>query len=141
MSIANIDNDDSSILWTHVVLDRDPNMERAVVSSAVILTGGIVVVGPNNTAFHPHPQSKIWQLKDTSCNMTIEIKVSSFGPFAGVFLRSHTHKFLPVTLKTMWNYVLENKPSGIRLVAFIFYQLQHALRLNKSDLEPMLQEE
>lgn len=120
---------------------------NALVTSAVILTRGAVVVGPNNTAFHPHPRSKVWVLKDSRQNLTIERQTRSkfddpisIEPYAGVFVRFHAHKFLPVTLKTLWDYFMGKKWSGIKLVAFIFHQLLHTHRLDKIDIESKLQE-
>lgn len=64
----------------------------------------------------------------------------SMKPYAGVFVRFLVHKFLPVTLKTLWDYFIGKKWSGIKLVAFIFHQLHHTHRLDKNDIESKLQE-
>ncbi|KAG0293365.1 hypothetical protein BGZ97_005363 [Linnemannia gamsii] len=120
---------------------------NALVTSAVTLTRGAVVVGPNNTVFHPHPRSKVWILKDSRQNLTIERQTRSkfddpisLEPNAGVFVRFLAHKFLPVTLKTLWDYFMGKKWSGIKLIAFIFHQLYHTRRLDKIDIESKLQE-
>ncbi|KAF9943703.1 hypothetical protein BGZ72_003509, partial [Mortierella alpina] len=115
---------------------------NALITSAAILTSGVVVVGPNNTAFHPHPRSKVWVLRDSHRNLTIERQTrskfddpTSFGQFAGVFAKFHAHKFLPVTLKTLWDYFVGKKWSGIKLVAYIFYELHYKSRLDKIEIE------
>ncbi|KAK5809341.1 hypothetical protein F5H01DRAFT_381730 [Linnemannia elongata] len=43
---------------------------NALVTCAVVLTRGAVVAGPNNAAFHPHPESTVWILKDSRQNLT-----------------------------------------------------------------------
>ncbi|KAF9911814.1 hypothetical protein EC991_002117 [Linnemannia zychae] len=120
---------------------------NALITSAVILTRGVVVVGPNNTAFHPHPRSNVWVLKDSRQNTTIERQTRSkfddpisIKPYAGVFVKFLAHKFLPVTLKTLWDYFMGKRWSGIKLVAFIFYELHHTRRLEKIEIESKLQE-
>ncbi|KAF9583024.1 hypothetical protein BGW38_010399 [Lunasporangiospora selenospora] len=119
---------------------------NALITSAVILTRGVVVVGPNNKEFYPCPDSKVWVLKYSCHNTTIERQTRSkfddlitMEPYAGIFVLFHAHKFLPVTLKTLWDYIMGRKWSGIKLVAFIFYQLHHTQRLEKIDIEFTLQ--
>ncbi|KAF9980544.1 hypothetical protein BGZ65_004963 [Modicella reniformis] len=119
----------------------------ALVTSAVILTSGAVVVGPNNTVFNPHPRSKVWILKDSRRNPTIERQTRSefdsaisLGSYAGVFVSFQAHKFLPVTLKTLWDYLVSKKWSGIKLVAYVFYQLHHNRRLEKIEIESKIEE-
>ncbi|KAF9293050.1 hypothetical protein BGZ88_005850 [Linnemannia elongata] len=92
---------------------RHPNVERL----GNVLTRGAVDVGPNNTAFHPHPESTVWVLKDSRQNLTIKRRTRS--------------KF---------NDPKGKKRSGIKLVAFIFHQLNHTHRLDRIDIESKLQD-
>ncbi|KAF8925032.1 hypothetical protein BGZ58_001199 [Dissophora ornata] len=120
---------------------------NALISSSIIHTHRAVVVGPNNTVLHPHPRSKIWVLKDSRRNLTTERQTRSkfddpipFEPYAGIFVSFLVHKFLPVTLKTLWDYFMGKKWPGIKLVSYIFHQLHHTHRLDKIDIESKLQE-
>ncbi|KAF9358347.1 hypothetical protein BGX26_001936 [Mortierella sp. AD094] len=104
----------------------------ALVTSAVMLTTGQVIVGPNNTGFHPGKESVVWVHKDWSRNSVVERQLLSkyhiattIEPFAGVFFLFGEARCLPVTIRTLWEHYVEKEWSGIRAIACIFHELYH----------------
>ncbi|KAF9080280.1 hypothetical protein BGX27_005548, partial [Mortierella sp. AM989] len=82
---------------------------NVLVTCCVILTNGKVVVGPDNSEFHPHEHSHIWIRKDggqdfhnnherqTRSKFNAE---STFKSYAAVDRIFNFYKTIPVTLKT-----------------------------------------
>ncbi|KAG0218848.1 hypothetical protein BGW41_008380, partial [Actinomortierella wolfii] len=110
---------------------------NALVTQAVILTNGTVVVGPNNNLFHPHLDSHVWVRKDKNINLfnLMERQVrskfdvsSTFGNFAAVNPLMNDFRTLPVTMKTLYEFKAENAWSGLKVGAFIFHQLYNGQR-------------
>lgn len=125
---------------------------NALVTMAVVLTSGRVVVGPHNPWFHPHAASHVWLVKngDEDLNNNVERhtrskfdQASSFELFAAAHPRFLSHCTLPVTLSTLWEFKSRGKGknwSGAKLASFIFHQLLNCGKILKSDVIQRLDE-
>ncbi|KAG9069589.1 hypothetical protein KI688_010493 [Linnemannia hyalina] len=86
---------------------------NALVTMAVLVTSGRVIVGSHNPWFHPHAASHVWLLKngDEDLNNNVERhtrskfdQASSYELFAAAHPRFLGHCTLPVTLSTLWDF-------------------------------------
>ncbi|KAF8924684.1 hypothetical protein EDD21DRAFT_410075 [Dissophora ornata] len=128
---------------------------NALVTLAVILTNGTVIVGPNNKFFYPHLDSRVWVRKDkrtrlfnTMEQQTIPLQVrskfdvkSTFGDFAAVNPLLNDFRTLLVTFKTLYEFKMDNAWSGLKVGAFIFHQLyngQH--KIVKAEVQRCIEE-
>ncbi|KAG0022430.1 hypothetical protein BGZ80_000269 [Entomortierella chlamydospora] len=123
---------------------------NALVTLAVILTNGTVIVGPDNKFFYPHVDSRVWIRKDkkTRLSNTMERQVrskfdvkSTFGNFAAVNPLLNDFRTLPVTLKTLYEFKTDNAWSGLKVGAFVFHQLyngQH--KIIKAEVQSCMEE-
>ncbi|KAG0330640.1 hypothetical protein BG000_011616 [Podila horticola] len=96
---------------------------NALVTMAVVLTSGRIIVGPNNSIFKPHSKSHLWLKKggekDMCNNLVRQIRTN--------FDDGITFNTKPVTLADLWSFkVATNGWSGLKLVAFIFNKLYGA---------------
>ncbi|KAF9323620.1 hypothetical protein BG006_001285 [Podila minutissima] len=124
---------------------------NALVTMAVVLTSGKIVVGPNNTIFNPHAASHVWLKKGGGKDMYNYVERQTRSHFdEDITYRKHAcvhPRFLkfntmPVTLATLWAFKKAAKGwSGIKLAAFIFHKLysESGVAL-KSQVEEYLQE-
>ncbi|KAG0309347.1 hypothetical protein BGZ97_013109 [Linnemannia gamsii] len=123
---------------------------NVLVTLAVILTNGTVIVGPNNNFFHPHLDSRVWIRKNKkTCRFNImerqvrskfDVK-PSFGNFAAVNPLLNDFRTLPVTLKTLYEFKTDNAWTGLKVGAFVFHQLyngQH--KINKAEAWSRMEE-
>ncbi|KAF9430659.1 hypothetical protein BGZ94_005280 [Podila epigama] len=125
------------------------NKWNELVTMAVILTTGDIIVGPNNTQFHPHPSSNIW-IRTTSTSDLLNVaerqtrskfnETTTFQHNAAVVAEFDHYKSLPVTLKTLWEFKWNCSWSGVKLGAYIFHQLYEEGKLKKAELEQHLEE-
>ncbi|KAF9923838.1 hypothetical protein BGZ67_009626 [Mortierella alpina] len=121
---------------------------NALVTMAVVVTNGKVVVGPHNTEFHPHAASHVWLRKDgdkdffnnverqTRSKFHREISFELLAAAHRRFLRFCT---MPVTLKTLWEFKASLAWSGIKVASFVFHQLFMSGKIVKSDVTGYLQ--
>ncbi|KAF9955976.1 hypothetical protein BGZ65_003052 [Modicella reniformis] len=94
------------------------NFWLALITSAVLLTLGKVIVGPNNNDFFPDSRSVVWMRKDYEQNTLVERQLRSkydertFSNSASVFRYFEHLSYLPVTLKTIWEHFIPKAASG-----------------------------
>ncbi|KAG0342374.1 hypothetical protein BG005_002735 [Podila minutissima] len=121
---------------------------NALVTMAVVVTSGKVVVGPHNTVFHPHPESHVWLLKDGDKDLSNNVeretrskfhRDESYELFAAAHPRFLYYRTIPVTLKTLWEFKSKGKWSGIKVTSFIFQQLYTHGKISKSDVRKRLE--
>jgi hypothetical protein len=144
--VANLTNDSSQMIIIGTVT------WNALVTMAVVLTSGNVIVGPHNPSFHPHAASHLWILKsgDEDLNNNLERHTrskfdqeSSYELFAAAHPRFLGHSTMPVTLSTLWDFKSRGKGrqwSGIKLASFVFHLLLNRGKILKKDLIEPLQE-
>ncbi|KAG0226341.1 hypothetical protein BGW42_003748 [Actinomortierella wolfii] len=106
---------------------------NALVTMAVVLTSGKIVVGPHNPVFHPHRNSRLWIKKgaeiDLSNNVVRQTRTNfdneiTFGKHAAVHPRFITFKAKPVTLADLWFFKSQtNGWTGVKLAAYVFFNL------------------
>ncbi|KAF9369872.1 hypothetical protein BGX21_005771, partial [Mortierella sp. AD011] len=120
-----------------------------LVTLAVMLMDGTVVVGPDNKFFHPKVSSRIWLKKNQDHGLfnTMARQLRSkfneeatFAFYAAVHpLLNHTST-MPVTLATLYAFKRNNAWSGVKLAAFVFYQLFSQRRIVKAEVQNHLEE-
>ncbi|ORZ26415.1 hypothetical protein BCR41DRAFT_348255 [Lobosporangium transversale] len=117
---------------------------NALVTLAVILTNGKVVVGPHNPDFYPHRSSHVWVRKngseDSFNNLERQTRSkfhvqSTFETYAAACVEFNFYKTMPATLKTLWEYKINGVWSGVKAAAFVFYQLYTNHKLVKTEVE------
>lgn len=115
----------------------------ALVTLAVMLTDGTVIVGPNNKKFEPNSNSCIWIKRDPGPFMhnTMPRQLrskfydqSTFASYAAVHELLNHHSTMPVTLKTLYGFKFNKAPSGIKVAAFVFHQLYNQRKIVKCDV-------
>ncbi|KAF9952959.1 hypothetical protein BGZ72_005802 [Mortierella alpina] len=96
---------------------------NALVTMAVVVTNGKLVVGPHNTEFHPHPASHVWLRKDGGKDMFNNVERQT------------------LTLKSLWEFKATLAWSGIKVASFVllFHQLFTCGKISKSDVTGNLQ--
>ncbi|KAF9317774.1 hypothetical protein BG006_003299 [Podila minutissima] len=96
---------------------------NALVTMAVVVTSGKVIVGPHNTVFHPHPESHVWLLKDGDKDLSNNVeretrskfhRDESYELFAAAHPRFLYYRTIPVTLKTLWEFKSTISKSDVR---------------------------
>ncbi|KAF9928364.1 hypothetical protein FBU30_002402 [Linnemannia zychae] len=121
---------------------------NALITLAVIVTTGQIIVGPHNPSFHPHAASHVWVPtygeKDLFNNIERHTRSKfnrdeTFQPFAAVHPRFLHHRTLPVTLSTLWEFKANGRWSGLKVTSFIFNQLYANSKLLKADVESRLE--
>ncbi|KAF9127086.1 hypothetical protein BGX30_014953, partial [Mortierella sp. GBA39] len=125
---------------------------NALVTMAVVVTSGKVIVGPHNPWFHPHAASHLWILKngDEDLNNNLERHTrskfdqgSSYELFAAAHPRFLGYSTMPVTLSTLWDFKSRGKGkpwSGIKLASFVFHLLLNRGKILKADVIQPLHE-
>ncbi|KAF9578175.1 hypothetical protein BGW38_006170 [Lunasporangiospora selenospora] len=125
---------------------------NALVTMAVVVTSGRVIVGPHNPWFHPHAASHVWLVKngDKDLNNNVERHTrskfnhaSAYELFAAAHPRFLSCFTLPVTLSTLWEFKSRGKGkiwSGAKLASFVFDQLLNHGKILKSDVTQRLDE-
>ncbi|KAF9407318.1 hypothetical protein BGZ94_002754 [Podila epigama] len=120
-----------------------------LVTFAVMLTDGTVIVGPDNKHFNPRASSSIWLKKDPNHGLYNTMgrqlrskynKEETFGPYAAVHPLLNHYTTMPVTLATLFNYKSNRAWSGSKLASFVFYQLCSRRRIVKAELETHVKE-
>ncbi|KAG0237508.1 hypothetical protein BGW42_000718 [Actinomortierella wolfii] len=121
-----------------------------LVTLAVILTDGTIVVGPNNNFFHPKGLSHIWIKKVPEQGfynvMARQLRSkfyeeATFGLYAAVNPLFNHHTTMPVTLRTLFGFKYKNKTwSGVKIAAFIFHQLYTDRKIVKSKVQGYVDE-
>lgn len=125
---------------------------NALVTMAVVVTSGRVIVGPHNPWFHPHAASHVWLVKngDEDLNNNVERhtrskfdQASSYELFAAAHPRFLSHLTMPVNLSTLWEFKSSGKGknwSAAKLASFVFHQLLNRGRILKLDVTQRLDE-
>ncbi|KAG0247484.1 hypothetical protein BG011_001396 [Mortierella polycephala] len=121
---------------------------NVLVTLAVSLTSGKVIVGPHNPSFKPHRKSHLWLKRGAERDMHNNLvrrtrsnfdNMATYRLHAAIhphFNRSHTR---PVTLSDLWSFKAKNAWSGVKLAAFIFNNLYDASEpLLKSEVQDYL---
>ncbi|KAK5797117.1 hypothetical protein F5H01DRAFT_359200 [Linnemannia elongata] len=120
---------------------------NALITLAVVVTTGQIVVGPHNPSFHPHTASHVWMLMDGKKDMFNNIerqtrskfdRVETYQSFAAAHPRFLGHRTLPVTLSTLWDFKSSGRWSGIKVAAFLFHQVYVRGKVSKADVEKRL---
>lgn len=144
--VANLTNDSSQMIIIGTVT------WNALVTMAVVLTSGNVIVGPHNPWFHPHAASHLWILKngEEDLNNNLERHTrskfdqeSAYELFAAAHPRFLNYSTMPVTLSTLWDFKSRGKGrpwSGIKLASFVFHLLLNRGKILKKDVIEPLQE-
>ncbi|KAG0269684.1 hypothetical protein DFQ27_002648 [Actinomortierella ambigua] len=115
-----------------------------LVTLAVILTDGTVIVGPDNKFFHPKATSRIWIRKDLGGGLCTTMarhlhskfdKKATLALYAAVNPLLNHHTTMPVTLMTLYAYKRSKPWSGIKVAAFVFHQLLTERKIVKAEVE------
>ncbi|KAF9429859.1 hypothetical protein BGZ94_009187 [Podila epigama] len=109
---------------------------NALITLAVVLTTGRVIVGPNNPSFKPHRNSSLWLKidgeKDNHNNLFRHTRTNfdnivTFGAHAAIDPRFNRSQTRPATLSDLWSFKAgKNGWTGVKLAAYIFYILYDA---------------
>ncbi|KAI8346091.1 hypothetical protein B0O80DRAFT_248289 [Mortierella sp. GBAus27b] len=114
-----------------------------LVTLAVDLTTGKIVVGPHNPNFVPHRRSHIWLRTDGGQDRHNNLERqtcskfdsnSTFEKYASVWPQFNYYRVLPVTLTSLWYFKSEAQWSGVKTAAFVFHRLYEKQELLKSDI-------
>lgn len=122
---------------------------NALVTMAVELTTGKVIVGPHNTFFKPHANSCFWLKKDAGKDMHNNLPRQTrtnfhnqvtYGNHAAIHPRFLGYNTRPVTLADLWSFKIEASGwSGVKLVAFVFHRLYGSTgTISKSEIQERL---
>ncbi|KAF9299490.1 hypothetical protein BGZ88_006530 [Linnemannia elongata] len=104
----------------------------ALVTLAVMLTDGTVIVGPENKILQPRSNSCIWIKKDPGPfvynTMPRQLRSkffesATFARYATVHQLFNHHTSMPVTLKTLYAFKSNEALSGVEVATFVFHQL------------------
>lgn len=115
----------------------------ALVTLAVMLTDGTVIVGPDNKILQPKSTSCIWIKKDPGPfvynTMPRQLRSkffesATFARYAAVHQLFNHHTSMPVTLKTLYGFKSNKAWSGIKVAAFVFHQLFSQKKVVKADV-------
>lgn len=121
----------------------------ALITLAVMLTDGTIIVGPNNKIFQPRSSSCIWIKRNPGRfvynTMPRQLRSkfyeeSTFACYAAVHPLLNHHSTMPATLQTLIGFKINNGWSGIKVAAFVFHQLYSQRKIVKSDVLYRLQE-
>ncbi|KAF9280944.1 hypothetical protein BGZ88_011902 [Linnemannia elongata] len=115
----------------------------ALVTLAVMLTDGTVIVGPDNKILQPRSTSCIWIKKDPGPfvynTMPRQLRSkffesATFARYAAVHQLFNHHTSMPVTLKTLYGFKSNKAWSGIKVAAFVFHELFAQKKVVKADV-------
>ncbi|KAF9983207.1 hypothetical protein BGZ75_005312 [Mortierella antarctica] len=121
---------------------------NALVTIAVVVTNGKVIVGPHNTEFQPHAASQVWLGKVVAGTFSTTWSAQrvqnlnhgkSFAALAAAHPRILRFSTLPVTLKTLWEFKASLAWSGIKVAWHVSHQLFTCGKILKSDVTGNLQ--
>jgi hypothetical protein len=128
-----------------------------LVTLAVMVTDGTVVVGPDNKFFHPKAASHVW-IKKTSHDwikkkpaddlyntMARQLRSkfddeATFALYSAVHPLLNHHTTMPVTLRTLYGFKSKNAWSGVKVAAFVFHQLYTKCKIVKSEVQMHVEE-
>ncbi|KAF9427973.1 hypothetical protein BGZ94_003702 [Podila epigama] len=116
-----------------------------LVTMAILLTDGTVVIGPDNNFFHPKVTSRVWVKRDPEqgCYNVMARQLRSkfqeeatLEHYAAVNPLFNHHTTMPVTLRTLFGFKNKSKTwSGIKISAFVFYQLYTERKIVKAKVQ------
>lgn len=126
-----------------------------LVTLAVMVTDGTVVVGPDNRFFHPKATSSVW-IKKTSYGLSNTTRglyntmarqlrskfdnEATFELYSAVHPLFNHHTTMPVTLKTLYGFKIKNEWSGVKVAAFVFHQLYTKRKIVRADVKLHVEE-
>ncbi|KAG0334192.1 hypothetical protein BG000_008522 [Podila horticola] len=128
-----------------------------LVTLAVMLTDGTVVVGPDNKFFHPKATSHVW-IKKTSHDwikkkpaddfydtMARQLRSkfdneATFALYSAVHPLLNHHTTMPVTLRTLFGFKSKNAWSGVKVAASVFHQLYTKRKISRAEVQTHLEE-
>ena len=128
-----------------------------LVTLAVMLTDGTVVVGPDNKIFHPKATSQVW-IKKTSYDwikkkpaedlyntMARQLRSkfydeATLAHYSAVHPLLNHHTTMPVTLRTLYGFKSKNAWSGVKVAAFVFHQLYTKRKIVKAEVQMHVEE-
>ncbi|KAG0008249.1 hypothetical protein BGZ81_004211, partial [Podila clonocystis] len=128
-----------------------------LVTLAVMLTDGTVIVGPDNKYFHPKATSRVWIKKIShdwikkkpaeNLHNTMARQLRSkfndkatFALYSAVHPLLNHHTTMPVTLSTLFGFKSKNAWSGVKVAAFVFYQLYTERKIVKAEVQMHIDE-
>ncbi|KAF9163680.1 hypothetical protein DFQ26_002273 [Actinomortierella ambigua] len=112
-----------------------------LVTMAVMLTSGQVIVGPNNTVFHPRATSRVFIRKTPKEDLVSAVPrqlrskfdmEDTFALYATVHPLFAVYNTMPVTLGTLWFFKCKTAWSGIKIAAFLFFELHENRKIIKT---------
>ncbi|KAF9372657.1 hypothetical protein CPC16_002310 [Podila verticillata] len=128
-----------------------------LVTLAVMLTDGTVVVGPDNKFFFPKATSHVW-IKKTSYDwiqkepaedlyntMARQLRSkfddeATFACYSAVHPLLNHHTTMPVTLRTLYGFKSKNAWSGVKVAAFVFHQLYNKRKIVRAEVQTYVEE-
>ncbi|KAF9286948.1 hypothetical protein BGZ74_001198 [Mortierella antarctica] len=128
-----------------------------LVTLAVILTDGTVVVGPDNKFFHPKAASHVW-IKKASYDwikkepakglyntMARQLRSkfydeATFALYSAVHPPLNHYTTMPVTLRTLYGFKSKSAWSGVKVAAFVFHQLYTKRKIVKAEVQTHTEE-
>ncbi|KAG0337173.1 hypothetical protein BG004_007751 [Podila humilis] len=128
-----------------------------LVTLAVMVTDGTVVVGPDNRFFHPEASSSVWiktksydwirsrPKEDLYNTMPRQLRSkfdreATFESYSAVNRLFNHHTTMPVTLKTLYGFKSKNGWSGVKVAAFVFHQLYTKRKIMKAEIQAYVKE-
>ncbi|KAF9907383.1 hypothetical protein BX616_000424 [Lobosporangium transversale] len=122
---------------------------NALSTLAVVLTTGKVIVGPHNSFFRSHCNSRLWFKKGAGKDMRNNVvrqtrtnfdDIITYGKHAAVHPRFLMFNAKPVTLADLWTFKASTHGwSGLKVAAFVFKKLfNNCGELLRSEVEERL---
>ncbi|KAF9986282.1 hypothetical protein BGZ65_008201 [Modicella reniformis] len=120
-----------------------------LVTLAVMLTDGTVVVGPDNRVFNPKETSSVWIKKEQGPHLfnTMARQLRSkfndeatFAPYSAVHTPFNHHTTMPVTLRTLYGFKFNKAWSSVKVAAFVFHQLYTKHKVVKAEIQLHVEE-
>ncbi|KAG0040756.1 hypothetical protein BGZ83_002444, partial [Gryganskiella cystojenkinii] len=127
-----------------------------LVTMAVLLDDGTVIVGPDNNVFHPSTKSFVLMKKNAYDSVEKPVKTlyntmarlvrskydedATLAPYSAVNVLLNHVSTMPVTLGTLYSFKTKNAWSGIKVAAFIFHQLHRKRKIVKADVQAKMDE-
>lgn len=123
------------------------NSWLALVTSSIQLNTGTVIAGPHNTNFAPHARTSVYIRSDYRKNVVEERHLRSkfhlsetYLECAGIFHLFQHHTCLPFTVSLLYDHFLPKGPSGLKIVAAIFYKLHQERNISQTHLSNLLKD-
>ncbi|KAF9139414.1 hypothetical protein BGX30_007982, partial [Mortierella sp. GBA39] len=125
-----------------------------LVTLAVMVTDGTVVVGPDNKFFHPKATSRVW-IKKMSYGLSNTTRPyntmarqlrskfdneATFEPYSAVHPLLNHYTTMPVTLRTLYEFKVKNGWSGVKVAAFVFDQLYTERKIVRTEVQKHVKE-